>query len=83
MLLVLKPTFVKTLPKLILFILFVVLVIVPSIVIYSLNDHENSLADDPLTPIAWCTAPYLFGVIFFSASFPESCAKSSCFDNIG
>lgn len=83
MIVVLKPTFLTGTPKLILFIVFVLMVLVPSVVLYTLDDHENSIAQDTLTPIALCILPYLTGLLFYAVSFPERCSNQGRFDIIG
>mmetsp|Transcript_30741 Transcript_30741/g.40876 ORF Transcript_30741/g.40876 Transcript_30741/m.40876 type:complete len:128 (-) Transcript_30741:175-558(-) len=77
-----SPTFFQAGPKVALFSTFAFFVLVPTLVLYYLNDAKNSLAPGD-APFGWCTLPYAIGFSFYLSSFPECCSKKGTFDNLG
>jgi len=74
-----NSTFLKPKPKAILFVTFGVLQLVPTIVLFILNDRENGLTPG-LAPLSWSVLPYLVGMTFFMTTFPERVSKTGRFD---
>ena len=64
------PTFLKPIPKAILFSSFGLFCLVPAITLYVIDDHENGLKPG-LDPFTWSTMFYFIGMTFFVTKFPE------------
>ena len=74
-----NPTFLKPLPKIILFSSFGLFNFVPTLVLYSLNDKEYGLKPS-MAPFTWSSLTYLVGMCFFASKFPERFSKSGRYD---
>ena len=73
------PTFLKPIPKAILFSSFGLFCLVPAITLYVIDDHENGLKPG-LDPFTWSTMFYAIGLTFFVTKFPERQSKTGRFD---
>ena len=80
MVVTMNPTFLKPLPKMILFSCFGLFNFVPTIVLFALNDREYGLKPS-MAPFTWSSLFYLTGMGFFAAKFPERFSKTGRFDN--
>lgn len=75
-----NPTFLKDLPKMILFCSFGIFCFVPTLVLYIIDDPDYGLKPG-MAPLSWGVLCYLVGMAFFAAKFPERMTKSGRFDN--
>jgi len=74
-----NATFLKPVPKAILFISFGVFCMIPTITLYIINDSEYGLKPG-LAPFSWSTMFYLIGLTFYVTKFPERVSKTGRFD---
>jgi len=79
MIITVKSTFLKPTPKAILFVSFGAFCLVPTIVLYILNDREYGM-EPGLAPFSWSVMSYLVGMTFYITKFPERLSKNGRFD---
>lgn len=79
MIVTLNPAFLKPTPKAILFTSFGFFCLIPTLVLYIIDDPEYGM-DPGVAPLSWSILSYVIGMTFFLSRFPERFSKTGRFD---